>query len=362
MGQTTSQLFCQSNRHKVHLNQSENEINGYDIESQHPQTHTTTARPPNGAENHHQHHQHHTTTTRRGGDDTDNQDTTTDDQIEFTPCECTAQLPAHTPEEIELSFTDLVNQNRIGTDVDITISSRQPTIHIWQTGPLACNTILIADPQTNEAIIIDPGGNTYQEITGRKKRVKVIDLVEEIKGLGFTIIKIVVTHAHFDHFLGLGAFRVAFPDAKVWVHTKEKIPWMFLPMQLSMMRMRISKANIDAIGSADEFFVNIDGNNEPLNFLDGVVIHTPGHSEGSICIHFPSLFLLISGDTLFRNAVGRSDLNGGSTPHLRRSILTKLYTLPNHTNVIPGHGPKTMIGHEKANNPTVKFGDAVPPP
>jgi hypothetical protein len=97
-----------------------------------------------------------------------------------------------------------------------------------------------------------------------------------------------------------------------------------------------------------------------LDFLDGIVLHTPGHSEGSICLYFPSSNLLISGDTLLNQQVGRSDFNGGSKRDIFRSILLLLYKLPNCTCVVPGHGPMTLIGREKMNNNSVRFGD-VPP-
>lgn len=347
MGQTTSQLFCRSNRRTIDLSQTDNEIDGYDVESQRPPIRTTTTRPTN-------HHHHHTT--MRSGDDPN-----LDDDQSVIQCECTSQLPTYSREDIEMSYADLVKAKRIGTDIEIKFKGIQPEIHIWITGPLRCNTILIIDPTTRNAILIDPGGSSYQDVSCRKK-FKAISLVEKIKEMNVEVVKIIITHAHFDHFLGLGAFREqdAFPDAEVWVHIKEKIPWLFLPMQLSMMRMKISKEAINAIGTPHKYFINAGGENEPLGFLDGEVIHTPGHSEGSICILFPSINLLISGDTLFRGAVGRSDLNGGSLRDIKRSILLKLYTLPNHTNVIPGHGPKTMIGYEKGTNPQIKVGDEVP--
>lgn len=126
--------------------------------------------------------------------------------------------------------------------------------------------------------------------------------------------------------------------------------WEFLPMQLRMLGMVLSREAIADIGKPDAWLTD----KMQLGLLDGVVIHTPGHSEGSCCFYFHDSRLLLAGDTLFRGAVGRSDMLGGSPEKLKDSIVNKLYTLPDEVTVITGHGPSTMIGHEKRNNSYIR--------
>src|SRR5205085_12335298 len=88
--------------------------------------------------------------------------------------------------------------------------------------------------------------------------------------------------------------------------------------------------------------------------LSANVLHTPGHSEGSVCLYFPAQKLLIAGDTLFAGSIGRTDLPGGSTEKIMRSLHEKVLALPDDTIVVPGHGPKTTIGDEREGNPFLK--------
>lgn len=195
---------------------------------------------------------------------------------------------------------------------------------------------IIGDPETKEAVVVDPGGDADY-------------ILENISELGVTIKQILITHAHFDHFLAAGELRKQL-KVPIYLHAQDKALWTFLPIQLQMAGLTIPRSMMETIQQPDHYFV--DG--ELLQVLDGQVIHTPGHSSGSCCFHFPNSRILIAGDTLFRGSVGRTDIMGGNPQSLHESILNKLYTLPDSTYVITGHGANTYIGHEKRNNSVVR--------
>lgn len=163
------------------------------------------------------------------------------------------------------------------------------------------------------------------------------------------ITKILITHGHFDHFLAAGDLR-KHTGAPIYLHSQDRALWQFLPMQLQMMGIKLPNSLLENHCAPDHDLT--DG--MPLGVLDGVTIHTPGHTQGSCCFYFASSRLLVAGDTLFRNSVGRTDLLGGNEHSLKTSILDKLYTLPDSVHVICGHGPSTVLGHEKRNNRFVR--------
>ncbi len=204
-------------------------------------------------------------------------------------------------------------------------------------GLLACNCTLLGDPATGEAIIIDPGlsqrgGPAY--LLGRLAVHKL------------ALKQIVITHAHIDHVGGALALKEA-TGAPILMHKSD------LPL-LHMMDMQAAWLGIAAPpvaqpdGSAD------DGIRIGLATLPGEVLHTPGHTEGSICLHFPLQNLLIAGDTLFAGSIGRTDLPGGDGRKILRSIESRLLILPEKTLVIPGHGEETTIGRERERNPFLR--------
>jgi glyoxylase-like metal-dependent hydrolase (beta-lactamase superfamily II) len=170
--------------------------------------------------------------------------------------------------------------------------------------------------------IVDPGGEA-----GR-----IIALLEK-KGL---IPKgILLTHAHFDHIGAVNALQAAFPDLKLTVHPND-LPVITHPMnQLP--------PDYPAVEMPKNIFSTTDA-------PGCEIIETPGHTPGGVCYYFASDKLLLAGDTLFAGSVGRTDLPGGNMSVLMRS-LKKLTLLPDDTFVIPGHGPHTTIGAEKASNP-----------
>lgn len=160
-----------------------------------------------------------------------------------------------------------------------------------------------------------------------------------------TVSKILVTHGHFDHFLAANDIH-KYTSAPVCIHSADKKLYEMLPIQLQMFGQ-----------SSNSTLKPIDlelSDGMELGVLGGVVIHTPGHSPGSCCFHFPDIQLLCSGDTLFKGSIGRTDLWFGDSAAIKQSIQNRLYTLPDETRVIPGHESETTIGAERRTNMVVR--------
>lgn len=150
---------------------------------------------------------------------------------------------------------------------------------------------------------------------------------------------VLLTHAHFDHITGIAALQKAFPELPVYVHPAD-VPMFGHPF--NQVPGEYSSIGVPA---------NLRDTAELAKELPGVeVLHTPGHTPGGVCYHFPAEKLLLSGDTLFAGSVGRTDFPGGSMARMMDS-LRALMTLPEETLVIPGHGGFTTIGDEKRCNP-----------
>ena len=201
-------------------------------------------------------------------------------------------------------------------------------LELEETGALRTNSYLLYEQKSKEAALFDVGG----------KIEKLLRTIEEEK----LILKyIFCTHLHFDHIQGVEKIRQLFPEAKLAYHKKE-IPI----LENSGPFARMFGFNSKSLGKAD-FYIEED---EIYNLgeLEMKTILAPGHTPGSICFYFDNS--LLSGDVLFCQGVGRTDLYGGSYETLLVS-LEKLYKLPDNTKVYPGHGESTTIGDEKNNNP-----------
>lgn len=198
--------------------------------------------------------------------------------------------------------------------------------------PLGCNCSILGDPVTKQAIVVDPGG-AHEEI------------LEEVRVLGLTVVTVLHTHAHFDHFLASGEIKKA-TGANLCLHPKDRELWEMLEMQCRLF-------NVPYVPVPPPDYWLQDDEKIMLGGLEGSAFHTPGHTPGSMCFYFPDQNLVLSGDTLFRGGIGRTDLWGGDYRAIERSIRERLYALDDKTCVITGHGPETQIGLERESNPFI---------
>jgi len=201
---------------------------------------------------------------------------------------------------------------------------------ILPVGPLQCNCSVIGDESTREGLVIDPGDN-------------IEDVVSIVRKHNLQIKQIVVTHAHIDHVGGAMKLRAA-TGAAILLNQNDYALLKMLDAQAAWIGVAPpGKVEIDhSVAQADSI---------KTGSLSADVIHTPGHTEGSICLYFPAEKKLIAGDTLFAGSIGRTDLPGGSFEKIIRSLHDKVLELPDDTVVIPGHGPLTTIGRERESNP-----------
>lgn len=199
--------------------------------------------------------------------------------------------------------------------------------------PLGCNCSILGDPVTKKAVVVDPGG-AHERI------------LREVRDLGLTVVSILHTHAHFDHFLASGEMKHA-TGATLCLHPDDQELWNMLEVQCRLFGVPYTPVPSPDYWLADEEKLVIGS-------LEGRAFHTPGHTPGSMCFHFPAAQLLLAGDTLFRGGIGRTDLWGGDFDAIERSIRERLYTLTEDTAVVTGHGPETQIGWERESNPFVR--------
>jgi hydroxyacylglutathione hydrolase len=212
-------------------------------------------------------------------------------------------------------------------------------IHITiPVGMLHCNCSIIGDPQTREALVLDPGDEV-----GR-----ILDLLGRHK---LTVKVIVSTHAHIDHVGGLSKLH-QYTGAPVLMH-RDDLP-LYQAMDVQAAFLGVAPPELTSI----EHLLR-EGDALRWGSFEAKVIHTPGHTPGSVCLYLPqdggSIVLpapqLFAGDTLFAGSIGRTDLWGGSLDAIMSSLRNKLMHLPDETIVHPGHGPATTIGHERQLNP-----------
>lgn len=201
---------------------------------------------------------------------------------------------------------------------------------ILPVGPLQCNCSIIGDETTHEAMVIDPGDD-------------IADILAVTGKHNLQVKQIVITHAHIDHVGGATKLRAA-TGAPILLNQNDSALLKMLDFQAAWLGMAPpGKVEIDhSIGESD---------NVQVGSLQGEVLHTPGHTEGSICVYFPAEKKLIAGDTLFAGSIGRTDLPGGSFDKIIRSLHEKVLALPDDTIVVPGHGPLTSIAEERESNP-----------
>jgi hydroxyacylglutathione hydrolase len=201
---------------------------------------------------------------------------------------------------------------------------------ILRVGPLQCNCSIFGDEQSREALAVDPGDDIDQ-------------ILAIIRRHQLKVTAILITHAHIDHIGGAQKLKQA-TGAPVYMNANDLELKKMLGIQASWLGMpEPEQPEIDVpIKEGDRLIVG------PAEFH---VLHTPGHTQGSVSLWIPSEGKLVAGDTLFRDSIGRTDLPGGDGHQILRSIRDKLLPLPPETIVIPGHGENTTIGRERQFNP-----------
>jgi hydroxyacylglutathione hydrolase len=197
-------------------------------------------------------------------------------------------------------------------------------------GLLGCNCTLLGDEATREAIVVDPGYDVPKIIAVLAKHQ-------------LTVKQIVVTHAHIDHIASAQSLK-QITGAPI-LYNKDDLPLVaIMDQQAALFGLAVPDVKAPDHSPAE-------GEILTAGAVEATVIHTPGHSEGSLCLYLPSEGLLIAGDTLFAGSVGRTDFPGGSMKKLLASLKERLLPLPDATVVVPGHGKETTIGRERGTNP-----------
>ncbi len=199
-------------------------------------------------------------------------------------------------------------------------------------GPVGTNCYIVRNDDTDECFVTDPAACP-------------LELVGHIRREGLNVKAVLLTHGHFDHIMGLDDFLKEFP-VPVYAFSEEKplLESAELNSSLGMFGRPYTFSGAEYV--SDGQILHIAG-------FEIRVIHTPGHTAGGCCYYIPAENVLISGDTLFRASVGRTDLPTGSMGDLVRSVREKLFVLPEETKVYPGHMEETTIGYEKKYNPFV---------
>jgi glyoxylase-like metal-dependent hydrolase (beta-lactamase superfamily II) len=193
-------------------------------------------------------------------------------------------------------------------------------------GPLEENTYIVADEETKQAIVIDPGDEADR-------------ILEVIKDRDLHVNSIICTHTHFDHVGAVGDMRKA-TGAEILIHEEDMQVYASARDQAAFWGYEV-----DDLPEPDGFLD--DGDEVEAGNLKFKVIHTPGHSPGGICLYGEGV--LITGDTIFKGSVGRTDFPGGNIEELKKSF-RRLLDLPEDTKIYSGHGPETSVGMEKKTN------------
>ena len=204
----------------------------------------------------------------------------------------------------------------------------------FPVGLLACNCTILGDETSREAIVVDPGYDIPHILT-------------RLAAHQLTVRQILITHAHIDHIAG--ALELKRITGAPILYSQADLPQLeIMEEQARWLGVATPEVRPPDHSPADNETVSIRG-------LEGQVIYTPGHTEGSLCLHLPAHNLLLAGDTLFANSAGRTDFPGGNQDKLFASIRDRLLPLPDETIVVPGHGPETTLADERATNPFVLY-------
>jgi hydroxyacylglutathione hydrolase len=205
----------------------------------------------------------------------------------------------------------------------------------FPVGPLGCNCTIVACPETHQGLVVDPGGEAPHILAELAKR-------------GITAVALVHTHAHFDHILGTREVAQK-TGAEILLHQDDR--WLYDNVEVQTSLFGLSAGPVTAPTRELR-----GGEVIPFGRHEARALHTPGHTPGSLCFYVEppgERPLLFAGDTLFARSIGRTDLWGGSMDAIVKSIRGELFSLPDATLVIPGHGPDTTIEAEREENPYV---------
>ena len=207
-------------------------------------------------------------------------------------------------------------------------------VESFPVGLLQCNCTILACEETREAIVVDPGG-------------EVARIRARLDAQGLRVVKIIHTHAHFDHVHGTHDLQQA-TGAETLLHSGDTFLIEGYREQPAMVGLSFDTGPPPRIDGGLEHGASLSFGKD-----QAFVLHTPGHTPGSCCFRLttPEGELLLSGDTLFRMGIGRTDFPGGSSDELQGSIRDQVLTLSGATRVIPGHGPETTLAYERAHNP-----------
>jgi glyoxylase-like metal-dependent hydrolase (beta-lactamase superfamily II) len=205
-------------------------------------------------------------------------------------------------------------------------------LKIWSrpVGDYEMNTILVWDEQTRKAALFDPGGEARQTMKFAEQQ-------------GLDILYLINTHGHVDHITENGVVK-SLRNVPLLIHALDQ------PMLLDPL-LNLSAFTGEPVTSPDADRLIAEGDEISIGSELLKLYHVPGHSQGSLVFYQPGL--LIAGDTLFNGSVGRTDFPGCSADELYGNIRAKIYTLPDDTEIYPGHGPTTTVGYEKRTNPFV---------
>jgi len=208
-------------------------------------------------------------------------------------------------------------------------------IETFPVGPLQCNCSILVDDETRRAIVIDPGGD-FDNIRARLEKN------------GASVAAIVHTHTHIDH-VGATAPLQRWSSAQAHIHEADRFLYDLLPVQSELLGVPLPE-RCEMEGDLH------DGATFRAGAVELVVLYTPGHTPGSVSflVRAGQNAVAFTGDTLFRRGIGRTDLWGGDTDLILRSLRTRLMTLAEDTKVIAGHGPATTIGEERRANPYLR--------
>lgn len=199
------------------------------------------------------------------------------------------------------------------------------------------NTYLLIDD--DEALLVDPGFSETSEWR---------PVARKLEETGVRLTGALLTHAHIDHILGIPLLREEIdPNLPVWMHPNDLYFWDYSEAQALLFGIRIGD-----LGKAPRP-IHVSKSWKLGKFHFEVRL-TPGHSPGHVVFYMKDEGILLAGDAIFRDGVGRVDLYGGDFDQLEKSIQTQIYTLPDNTRILPGHGPETTVSHEKKHNPLVK--------